>query len=79
MSKICKITGKRPLRGNKRSHSMRATKRWFSPNLHYHRFWISKENRFIKLLVSSKGIRIIDKIGIEKVLSNKLNYQKIIK
>ncbi|MBX4180957.1 50S ribosomal protein L28 [Sodalis sp. CWE] len=70
MSKICQITGKRPVSGNNRSHAMNATKRRFLPNLHYHRFWIDNKNRFVKLRVSAKGIRIIDKKGIETVFDN---------
>lgn len=73
MSRICPITGKRPMKGNNRSHAMNATKRRFLPNLHYHKFWFEKEKRFIKLNVSAKGIRIIDKKGIEKIISNLRN------
>ena len=68
MSRVCQVTGKRPMSGNNVSHSNRKTKRRFLPNLHWHRFWVPSEKRFIKLLVSSKGIRIIDKLGIEQVL-----------
>lgn len=56
--------------GNRRSHAMNATKRRFLPNLHFHRFWIDEEKRFIILRVSAKGIRIIDKKGIKKFLNN---------
>ncbi|BGI50802.1 MAG: 50S ribosomal protein L28 [Arsenophonus endosymbiont of Ceratovacuna japonica] len=69
MSRICQITGKRPMSGNNRSHAMNATKRRFLPNLHYHRFWIESEKRFVKLRLSTKGMRIIDKRGIDTVLS----------
>ncbi|ARC53162.1 50S ribosomal protein L28 [Candidatus Riesia pediculischaeffi] len=68
MSRICKVTKKKPMRGNHRSHAMNATKRRFLPNLHHHRFWIEKEKRFIRLRVSTKGIRIIEKKGIEHIL-----------
>lgn len=68
MTKICQITGKRPMSGNNRSHAMNATKRRFFPNLHYHRFWINDKKKFIKLRISAKGIRIIDKKGIETFL-----------
>lgn len=71
MAKICKITGKKPMVGNHRSHAMNATKRRFLPNLHFHKFWLEKEKRFIKLRVSTKGIRIIDKKGIENIISKK--------
>lgn len=69
MSRVCQITGKRPMKGCKVSHSKRHTKRRFLPNLHWHRFWMPTEKRFVKLLVSSKGLRIIDKRGIETVIA----------
>lgn len=72
MSRVCQVTGKQPVSGNNRSHAMNATKRRFLPNLHYHRFWIAREKRFIKLRVSTKGMRVIDKKGIELVLANLL-------
>ena len=56
--------------GNNRSHANNATRRRFLPNLHSHRFWVESEGRFVKLRVSSKGMRIIDKKGIEAVLSD---------
>ncbi|AGJ61374.1 50S ribosomal protein L28 [Candidatus Moranella endobia PCVAL] len=70
MSRVCQVTGKQPVSGNNRSHAMNATKRRFLPNLHYHRFWMAREKRFIKLRVSTKGMRVIDKKGIELVLAN---------
>lgn len=70
MSKICQVTGKHPITGNNRSHAMNATKRRFLPNLHIHRFWIENEKRFITLKISAKGIRIIDKKGINAILPN---------
>lgn len=70
MSRVCQITGKRPMSGNNVSHSKRRTKRRFLPNLHWHRFWVPSEKRFIKLLVSSKGLRTIDKLGIEAVITD---------
>lgn len=70
MSRVCQVTGKRPLSGNNRSHAMNATKRRFLPNLHSHRFWVESERRFITLRVSAKGMRIIDKKGIKKVLAD---------
>ncbi|BCE00722.1 50S ribosomal protein L28 [Marinicellulosiphila megalodicopiae] len=69
MSKVCQVTGKRPVAGNNVSHSMAKTRRRFLPNLHTHRFWVESENRFVKLKVSSKGMRIIDKKGIDLVLA----------
>lgn len=68
MSQICQVTGKRPITGNNVSHSNRKTRRRFLPNLHTHRFWVESEKRFVKLRVSSKGMRIIDKVGIDQVL-----------
>ncbi|SEL37291.1 MULTISPECIES: 50S ribosomal protein L28 [Halomonas] len=70
MSKVCQVTGKRPVTGNNVSHSQRKTRRRFVPNLHSHRFWVEAEKRFVKLRVSSKGMRIIDKKGIEAVLGD---------
>ena len=69
MSRVCMVTGKRPLTGNNVSHAHNKTRRRFLPNLHWHRFWVESENRFIRLRVSSKGIRIIDKKGIDTILS----------
>ncbi|CAL4318405.1 50S ribosomal protein L28 [Buchnera aphidicola (Pterocallis alni)] len=65
MSNICTITKKKSMFGNNRSHAMNATKKKFLPNLQYKKFWHSKIQKFIKLKVSTKGIRIIDKKGIE--------------
>ncbi|MAC48105.1 50S ribosomal protein L28 [Oceanospirillum beijerinckii] len=70
MSKVCQVTGKRPVTGNNVSHAQNKTRRRFSPNLHTHRFWVEAEKRFVKLRVSAKGMRIIDKQGIEKVLAD---------
>ncbi|GLR63843.1 50S ribosomal protein L28 [Marinospirillum insulare] len=70
MSMVCQVTGKKPLTGNNVSHSQRKTRRRFLPNLHTHRFWVESEKRFVKLRVSSKGIRTIDKQGIEQVLAD---------
>ncbi|NVJ58952.1 MAG: 50S ribosomal protein L28 [Gammaproteobacteria bacterium] len=68
MSRVCQVTGKRPTVGNNVSHAKNRTKRRFLPNLHSHRFWVEGEKRFVKLRVSAKGMRIIDKQGIETVL-----------
>ena len=69
MSKVCQVTGKRPVAGNNVSHAKNRTRRRFLPNLHSHRFWVESENRFVKLKVSAKGMRIIDKKGIDTVLA----------
>lgn len=68
MSRVCQVTGKRPVSGNNVSHSNIKSKRRFLPNLHSHRFWVESENRWVKLRVSTKGLRIIDKKGIDAVL-----------
>ena len=70
MSRVCMVTGKRPVTGNNISHSQRKTRRRFLPNLHWHRFWVENENKFVRLRVSSKGMRIIDKKGIDAVLAD---------
>ena len=70
MSKVCQVTGKRPISGNNVSHAHNKTRRRFLPNLHTHRFWLPSENRYVKIRVSSKGMRIIDKKGIESVVSD---------
>ena len=68
MSRVCQVTGKRPMSGNNVSHAKNRTRRRFLPNLHSRRFWLEDESRWVKLRVSGKGLRIIDKKGIETVL-----------
>lgn len=70
MSRVCQVTGKRPVTGNNVSHANNKTRRRFLPNLHTHRFWVEGEGRWVKLRVSSKGMRIIDKLGIDSVLAD---------
>ncbi len=70
MAKVCQVTGKRPMSGNNVSHAKNRTRRRFLPNLHSHRFWVESEQRFVRLRLSSKGMRIIDKKGIEAVLAD---------
>ncbi|MGB0845301.1 MAG: 50S ribosomal protein L28 [Thiolinea sp.] len=70
MARVCQVTGKRPITGNNVSHAHNKTKRRFLPNLHSHRFWVESEERFVKLRVSAKGMRIIDKKGIDTVLAD---------
>ena len=70
MSKVCQVTGKRTVSGNNISHAHNKTRRRFAPNLHYHRFWVPSENRYVRLRVSAAGMRIIDKKGIEAVLKD---------
>ncbi len=70
MSRVCQVTGKGPMSGNNVSHANNKTRRRFLPNLHTQRFWLESEKRFVRLRVSSKGMRIIDKLGIEKVVAD---------
>lgn len=70
MSRVCQITGKRPISGNNVSHAHNKTRRRFLPNVHSHRFWLESEQRYVKLRISAKGMRIIDKHGIEKVVAD---------
>lgn len=70
MSRVCQVTGKRPLVGNNVSHANNKTKRRFLPNLQSRRFWIEGESRWVRLRVSKKGLRIIDKNGIAAVLAD---------
>ena len=69
MSRVCQVTGKRPMSGNNVSHANNKTRRRFLPNLHTHRFWVEEEKRWIKLRLSTKGMRMIDKLGITEVLT----------
>ena len=69
MSRVCQVTGKKPITGNNVSHAMNRTRRRFEPNLHYHRFWVATENRFVRLRVSNAGLRTIDKKGIDVVVA----------
>ncbi len=68
MSRVCQVTGKRPMAGNNVSHANNRTRRRFLPNLHSRRFWLEDESRWVRLRVSGQGLRIIDKKGIETVL-----------
>ena len=70
MPRVCQVTGKRPLSGNNVSHANNKTRRRFLPNLHSRRFWSEAENRWVRLRVSTKGLRIIDKKGIDVVLAD---------
>ncbi len=70
MSRVCQVTGKRPSYGNNVSHANNKTRRRWLPNLHNHRFWLESERRFVRLRVSTRGLRTIDKLGLEKVLAD---------
>ncbi len=68
MARVCQVTGKRPMSGNNVSHANNKTKRRFLPNLQYRRFWVEAENRWVRLRITAAALRLIDKVGIEKVL-----------
>ena len=68
MARVCQVTGKATVFGNNVSHAKNRTRRTFVPNLHSRKFWVESENRWVRLRVSAKGIRIIDKKGIDEVL-----------
>ncbi len=70
MSRVCQVTGKNPQVGNNVSHANNKTKRRFLPNLHNRRFWVDSEQRWVKLRVSRQGLRMIDKVGIDQILSD---------
>ncbi|WP_156755762.1 50S ribosomal protein L28 [Actinokineospora pegani] len=69
MSAICQVTGRTPGFGNRVSHSNRRTKRRFDPNIQSRRYWLASERRWITLRVSTKGIKAIDKNGVESVVA----------
>ena len=73
MARVCQVTGKRPASGNNVSHANNKTRRRFLPNLQTHRFWVESEKRWVRLCVSAKGMRIIDKMGIDQVLADLRN------
>lgn len=77
MAKKCPITGKGPLIGNNVSHANNKTKRRYLPNLQYKRFWLESQKRFVRIRVSTRGMRIIDKYGIEAVLNDLKLQQKV--
>jgi len=68
MSRVCQVTGKRPISGNTVSHANNRNRRRFLPNLHKQRFWLETERRFISLRISTRGLRTIEKKGIEVVV-----------
>lgn len=70
MARVCKVTGKRPMTGNNVSHANNKTKRRFLPNLHYRRFWVETQKRWVRIRVSTAGLRTIDKLGIDVVLAD---------
>lgn len=70
MARVCQITGKAPMVGHQVSHANNKTKRRFLPNLQYHRFWVESENRWVRLRLTTAGLRTVDKIGIDAVLAD---------
>jgi large subunit ribosomal protein L28 len=70
MARVCQVTGKAPMVGNNVSHAHNKTKRRFLPNLQYRKFWSEAENRWIRLRVSTAGLRTIDKKGIDAVVAD---------
>ena len=69
MARVCQLTGKAVQTGNNVSHANNKTRRRWLPNLHERRFWVASENRWVKLRVSAKALRTIDKNGIDAVLA----------
>jgi len=70
MARVCQVTGKGPMTGNHVSHANNKTKRRFLPNLHHRKFWVEGEKRWVRLRLSSAGLRLIDKKGLEVVLAD---------
>jgi large subunit ribosomal protein L28 len=69
MARVCQVTGKHPMSGHNVSHANNKTKRRFLPNLQYRRLWVASENRFVRLRLTTSGLRTIDKKGIDTVLA----------
>lgn len=70
MARVCQVTGKAPMVGHHVSHANNKTKRRFMPNLQYRRFWVESENRWVRLRLTTAGLRTVDKIGIDAVLAD---------
>jgi large subunit ribosomal protein L28 len=70
MSRVCQVTGKRPITGNTVSHANNRKRRRFLPNLHTQRFWLENEKRWVSLRVSTNALRTIEKNGLEAVLAD---------
>ncbi|WP_428263690.1 50S ribosomal protein L28 [Haliangium sp.] len=68
MSRVCQVTGKKALVGNKVSHSNRKSKRRFEINLQTKRFWFEEEQRWVKLRISARAMKLIDKRGLAAVV-----------
>lgn len=70
MARVCQVTGKAPMVGHHVSHANNKTKRRFMPNLQYRRFWVESENRWVRLRLTTAGLRTVDKIGIDAVMAD---------
>jgi large subunit ribosomal protein L28 len=70
MSRVCQVTGKRPMVGNNVSHANNKTKTRSLPNLQKHRFWLASKKKWVTLRVSAHALRIINKRGIDKVYAD---------
>ena len=70
MARVCQVTGKAPMVGHTVSHANNKTKRRFMPNLQYRRFWVESENRWVRLRLTTAGLRMVDKVGIVAVLAD---------
>jgi large subunit ribosomal protein L28 len=70
MSRVCQVTGRGPKTGNTVSHANNRKRRRFLPNLHTHRFWLETERRFVSLRVTTRGLRTIEKRGVDVVVAD---------
>jgi len=70
MARVCQVTGKKPMVGNNVSHANNRTKRRFLPNLQVRRFWVESEKRWVRLRLTTAGLRTIEKQGIDAVLAD---------
>ncbi len=68
MAKVCPITGKRPMSGNNVSHANNKTRRRWEPNLQWKKVWVASENRFVRMRISTRGLRTITKIGYDAAI-----------
>ena len=69
MSRRCQLTGRKPDFGKAVSHSHRRTNRRWDPNIQSRRYWLPAENRWIRLKLSAKGIKTVDRIGVEAAVA----------
>ena len=70
MARVCQVTGKKPIVGHHVSHANNKTKRRYLPNLQYRRIWVESENKYVKMRLTTAGLRLIDKKGIDVVLAD---------